>query len=130
MKFALLISAAPVTHQAADSAWRFATAALDAGHDLYRVFFYHDAVHGGTRLGCAPADEPDRTARWQQLHRDHGVDLVVCVAAAQRRGVVDAALADMHELDANNLAPGFRIGGLGLLIEACLEADRMVQFGA
>lgn len=130
MKFAILISAAPLTHQAADTAVQFASAALAARHSIHRVFFYHDAVHSGTRLGCAPADERDLTARWQQLHDEHGTDLVICIAAAQRRGVVDETLAREHGLAADNLARGFRIGGLGLLAEACLEADRLVQFGA
>ena len=31
--------------------------------------------------------------------------------------------------DGDNLAPGFRISGLGQLIEAGIQADRLVQFG-
>ena len=60
---------------------------------------------------------------------DHGVDLVVCVAAAQRRGIVDAHERERQGKDADNLAAGFRIAGLGQLIEAALDADRLVQFG-
>jgi len=32
--------------------------------------------------------------------------------------------------DANNIAEGFRISGLGQLIEAGVESDRLVTFGA
>jgi len=32
--------------------------------------------------------------------------------------------------DANNIAEGFRISGLGQLIEAGIECDRLVTFGA
>ena len=59
----------------------------------------------------------------------HSLDLVVCVAAAQRRGIVDADEAKRHGKDADNIAPGFRISGLGQLIEAAVESDRLVTFG-
>jgi tRNA 2-thiouridine synthesizing protein D len=32
--------------------------------------------------------------------------------------------------DANNIAEGFRISGLGQLIEAGIESDHLVTFGA
>ncbi len=57
------------------------------------------------------------------------LDLVVCVAAAQRRGILDADEAKRHSKDANNIAPGFRISGLGQLIEAGIQAERLVTFG-
>lgn len=31
--------------------------------------------------------------------------------------------------DASNIAPGFRISGLGQLIEAGIQADRLIVFG-
>lgn len=34
-----------------------------------------------------------------------------------------------HELPAANLAPGFRIAGLGRLIDAATEADRVLVVG-
>lgn len=37
--------------------------------------------------------------------------------------------AKRHGKDASNIAPGFRISGLGHLIEAGIEADRLVVFG-
>jgi tRNA 2-thiouridine synthesizing protein D len=53
----------------------------------------------------------------------------VCVAAAQRRGILDADEAKRHSKDVSNIAPGFRISGLGQLIEAGIQADRLVVFG-
>jgi tRNA 2-thiouridine synthesizing protein D len=54
---------------------------------------------------------------------------VVSVAAAQRRGIADADEAKRNGKDANNIAPGFRISGLGQLIEAGIQCDRLVVFG-
>ena len=48
---------------------------------------------------------------------------------AQRRGIADADEARRNGKDANNLAPGFRISGLGQLIEGGIQADRLVVFG-
>ena len=65
----------------------------------------------------------------QKLASQHDVDLVLCVAAAQRRGIADADEARRNGKDADNLAPGFRISGLGQLIDTAIEADRLVTFG-
>ncbi len=129
MKFALLVNEGPYQHQAADSAWHFACAALARGHGISRVFFYHDGVYNGTRLGVVPQDERHIPERWSALAEEHGVDLVICVAAAQRRGILDAAEGRRHGKGTDNLAEGFRIGGLGQLIESGIEADRLLVFG-
>jgi len=92
-----------------------------------RVFFYHDGVNNGTRLTTPPQDDRNIVARWSALAESHALDLVVCVAAAQRRGIADADEAKRHGKDADNIAPGFRISGLGQLIEAAIESDPNVQ---
>ena len=48
---------------------------------------------------------------------------------AQRRGVMDEDEAKRQGLDANNIIEGFRISGLGQLIEGGIESDRTVVFG-
>jgi tRNA 2-thiouridine synthesizing protein D len=129
MKFGILVNEGPYTHQASDTAYHFTKAALEKGHEIVRVFFYHDGVNNGTRLTTPPQDDRHITNRWSELAEKHGLDMVVCVAAAQRRGIVDADEAKRHGKDAHNIAPGFRISGLGQLIEAGILADRLVGFG-
>jgi tRNA 2-thiouridine synthesizing protein D len=129
MKFAILVNEGPYTHQASDSAWHFTRAALDLGHEVMRVFFYHDGVNNGTRLTTPPQDDRHITNRWSELAKAHDLDLVLCVAAAQRRGVVDAEEQKRNSKDTNNIAEGFRISGLGQLIEAGIQADQLVSFG-
>jgi len=51
------------------------------------------------------------------------------VAAAQRRGIVDDGEAERNGKDATNIMDGFRISGLGQLIEAGIQSDRLVVFG-
>jgi tRNA 2-thiouridine synthesizing protein D len=129
MKFGIVVNEGPYTHQASDTAYQFAKAALEKGHEIYRVFFYHDGVNNGTRLTVPPQDDRNIQKRWTELAEKHQLDLVLCIAAAQRRGLLDESEAKRNGKDANNMAPGFRISGLGQLIEAGIQADRLVTFG-
>ncbi len=118
MKFGILINEGPFTHQASDSAYKFVVAALAKGHEIYRVFFYNDGVYNCNKLSEPQSDDRNLVSLWSALAKDKEVDLVVCVAAALRRGVKDEIVAD-----------GFRISGLGQLVEAGIQADRMIVFG-
>ncbi len=129
MKLTIQVNEGPYQHEAADSAYNFAVAALEKGHEIFRIFFYHDGVNNGTRLTTPPQDDRNIVNRWSELAEKHNLDLVLCVAAAQRRGIVDADEMKRHGKDANNIAPGFRISGLGQLIEGAIQSDRLVVFG-
>lgn len=129
MKFSVVVNEGPYTHQASDSAYFFTRAALQQGHEVMRVFFYHDGVNNGTRLTTPPQDDRNITNRWSELGKEHELDLVVCVAAAQRRGIVDEDEQKRNSKDTNNIAEGFRISGLGQLIEAGIQSDRLIAFG-
>jgi tRNA 2-thiouridine synthesizing protein D len=129
MKLAVMVNEGPYQHQSSDSAYQFTKAALDKGHEISRVFFYHDGVNNGTRYGVPPQDDRNITQLWSELSKKHNLDLVVCVAAAQRRGILDADEAKRHGKSGDNIADGFRISGLGQLIEAGIQADRLVVFG-
>ncbi|MDR3439054.1 sulfurtransferase complex subunit TusD [Telmatospirillum sp.] len=119
MKFAILVNEGPFSHQAADTALAFAQAVLESEHALTRVFFYFDGVQNANRLAAPGNGDRNLVRSWSKLAEEHGVDLVVCIAAGLRRGVREA-----------NLAPGFRISGMGQLVEAAMLADRLVTFGA
>jgi len=118
MKIGILVNEGPYQRQSSDSAWQFCQAAIAAGHEIQRVFFYHDGVNNATKLTEPPQDDRNVVARWAKLAEEHGVDLVVWVAAALRRGIVE-----------KNLAQGFRISGLGQLVESAIQSDRLVVFG-
>ena len=129
MKLSVMVSEGPYQHQASDSALQFTKAALAKGHEIYRVFFYHDGVNNGTRYGVPPQDDRNLTQLWSELASEHKLDLVVCVAAAQRRGILDGDEAKRHGKDGDNIADGFRISGLGQLIEAGIQSDRLISCG-
>jgi tRNA 2-thiouridine synthesizing protein D len=129
VKFAILVNEGPYTHQASDSAYHFTEAVLRAGHEIVRVFFYHDGVNNGTRLSVPPQDDRNISDRWSALAQQHEVELILCVAAAQRRGLLDDDEAKRAGKDSSNMAEGFQISGLGQLIDAGIQADRLIVFG-
>lgn len=118
VKIGILVNEGPYQHQASDSAYLFCRAAIAKGHEILRVFFYHDGVNNASRLTEPPQDDRNIVTRWTQLAEEHKVDLVVCIAAALRRGIKE-----------ENLAPNFRISGLGQLVDTGIKADRLVVFG-
>jgi tRNA 2-thiouridine synthesizing protein D len=129
MKFALLVTAAPFSTQGADTALRFARAAIASGHSIERVFFFRDGVHNASLLAVAPQDERNIPAEWQSFCENNTIDAVVCVSAAVKRGIVDARESKRHELTASNIAPQTVIAGLGLLTDVIINADRTLTFG-
>ncbi len=118
MKFALQVNASPYHSSSSLIAYRFAQTALTMQHDILRIFFYHDGIYHALKSATPPEDEFSLFSAWQTLAKAHDIDLIVCVSAAQRRGLLE-----------DNLADGFQLGGLGQLVEATLLADRFLVFG-
>ena len=129
MKFNILVCEGPYTHQASDTAYQFVKAALSMGHDVVRVFFYHDGVYNASRLNSPPSDDRDITGRWVKLSEKHGIDLAVCIAASLRRGILNEQTARQYGKDSENLDSHFQVTGVGYFIEGSIVADRTIVFG-
>lgn len=129
MIFAINVHAAPYSSQASYSAYQFAQSLLSQGHILHRVFFYLDGIHNASKLASPPQDEFDLYNAWKELANNHGIELVVCIAAAMKRGVINKEEAVRYQKDSHNLADSFVLGGLGQLIEAAVVSDRLITFG-
>ncbi|MDR3325742.1 MAG: sulfurtransferase complex subunit TusD [Rhodospirillaceae bacterium] len=119
MKFAILVNSGPLNYQSAYSALIFAQSAIKLEHSLFRVFFYLDGVYNANRFIAALNNENNLVQVWSKLAKDNKVDLVICITAGLRRGIRGI-----------NLASGFRISGLGELVEASVYADRLITFGS
>lgn len=118
MKFAVQVLEGPYNNQASDTAYNFIKAALERGHQIVRVFFYHNGVLNVNNLAEPPQDDRNVYARWTELGRDKGIDIVACIAASKRRGIKDGHIIE-----------GTRISGLGQLTDMAIEADRLITFG-
>ena len=128
MKFAIaLFSAAHAP--SSRRALLFAQAALAGGHEIVRLFFYQDGVYSASNNIVAPQDEQDIARQWREFVSQHQLDGVVCIAAALRRGVLNAEEAARYQRSAINLEAPWALSGLGQLHDAIQDADRLICFG-
>lgn len=128
MKFAIALFDPPHS-PASRRALRFAQAAVTGGHEIIRLFLYRDGVESASSNVVVPQDEFDTAKAWREFIEHNRLDGVVCIAAALRRGVLDAQEASRHGRPAANLASGWALSGLGQLHDAAQEADRLICFG-
>jgi len=128
MKFAIaLFSAAHAP--SSRRALLFAQAALAGGHEIVRLFFYQDGVHNASSSVVTPQDELDLPRQWRTFVTEHRLDGVVCIAAALRRGVLNAEEAGRYQREAVAVAAPWELSGLGQLHDAVQDADRLICFG-
>lgn len=129
IKFAIQVNSSPYHSQAGYSAYQFICAALAEGHEVLRVFFYHEGIYHAFKYATPPDDEPHFSALWRDLAQRHQLDLAVCISAAQRRGLLCADEAARQGKPGLDVCAGFRIAGLSQLFEAIDAADRFIVFG-
>jgi tRNA 2-thiouridine synthesizing protein D len=128
MKFAIALFAPPHA-PSSRRALRFAEAVLAGGHEIVRLFVYQDAVQLASALTVSAQDELDLPAAWRAFVTEHQLDGVVCIAAALRRGVLNAEEAQRYGRASHNLEAPWELSGLGQLHEAAQDADRLICFG-
>lgn len=129
MKFSIVVQSSPFSGQSPATALRFAKSLLEQGHELFRVFFYSEATLTASELISPPQDEVNLNKEWADLAKQHKLDVVVCIAAAVKRGVLDTNEAKRYEKSAANIDPAYELSGLGQLAEAIAVSDRVITFG-
>lgn len=129
MIYTLLVLSSPASGHGARTAAAFAHAAIGRGHSINRVFFLDEGTATGSNIAVFPQDEDDRLQPWLDLAEQHGVELVLCISSALKRGMLDETEAGRYQRAAATAHPAFGISGLGQLIDATSAADRLVTFG-
>jgi len=129
MKFSIVVYSSPYSSEAARTALQFSKTVLLHGHEIYRLFFFGDGVHNANRLTVTPQDELNIQHEWNSLITENNIDAVVCVTSALRRGIVDADTAKRHDLNSSSILNSFEISGLGQLVDAATNSDRIINFG-
>ena len=124
MNYVLAVKSPVYGKQGAYLAYQFAQALIEKGHCLTQIFFFQEGVSNGNAFVYPANDEVNLQKCWLEFSQAHGVPLHLCVAASQRRGVVDEMTAKNAEQV--NLAKGFIIAGLGEFMAATLKADRVI----
>lgn len=126
--FTLVITGAPYSSQAPQTALAFARAAVSAGHTLDRVFLYGDGVHLASSLSTPPPDETHWSKEWAGFLEQNAIPGSACIASALRRGLVDSSEQQRYELPASNLLAPFVIAGLGEWVESTMTSSRVIYF--
>ncbi len=129
MNYTLVIHGAPASSQSCQTALSFAKAALHRGHTVGRIFFFREAVHTGSCLTVAPQGEVDLHQEWKNLGEEHAIDMVICISAALKRGLLDESEAGRYNKPAHNIESPFTVSGLGQLVDGSVSADRVITFG-
>jgi len=135
MNINILVNGGLYDAQSGYTALRYCHAATAAGHKITQVFFYQQGVTQASQFALPLADEFDAPQAWSELAAEYAIPLLVCVSAAERRGVIGEDQAEeltedkaaLKHLSAN-LHPSFAIAGLGALHEASMVAERTVTF--
>ncbi|MEY4767758.1 MAG: sulfurtransferase complex subunit TusD [Pseudomonadota bacterium] len=129
LKYAIQINASPYASDSSWIAYQFVQTVLTLNHQIYRIFFYQEGIYHAFRYAQPPENEFSLTEQWSALAKSHDIDLVVCISAAQKRGLLSIEEAQRQQKVDQDLAEGFRISGLSQWVEAILIADRFLIFG-
>ena len=92
------------------------------------VFFYMDGVHNANNYSRVPSDEFNALQAWKLINSVLQVPLLVCITAAETRGIINEQLREQYELKGANLIAPFKQVGLGDFFERLHDVDRLVQF--
>ncbi|OOF44051.1 MULTISPECIES: sulfurtransferase complex subunit TusD [Rodentibacter] len=124
MNYVLAVKSPIYGKQGAYLAYQFAEALVKKGHTITQIFFFQEGVSNGNAFVYPANDETHLQQYWQRFSKQNDIPLHLCVAASQRRGVVDNMTAKASE--DNNLAEGFVMAGLGEFMAAVLKSDRLI----
>lgn len=116
-QFILVLHSPPWSHQSVATACDFARAAYSRGDEINAIFLYQDAVLNGLSNLDIPSDELDGQQHLIALQQEFSVPLLMCVTAAEKRGV-----------STDNMQDGFILSGLAEFAELTVNADKVIQF--
>ena len=124
MIFTIAVLGGPQDTQANLHALTFARSVIESGHQINRVFFYHEGVSVALKTIETPPGEFNYGKAWTDFSLKTNIELAVCVASGSRRGIIE----DQSDNSSSNLAENFELVGLGQLVEAISNSDRYIEF--
>ncbi len=124
MIFTIAVLGGPQDSQANLHALKFARSLISAGHEINRIFFYHEGVSVALEGIELASDEFSYGSAWAEFSEETKTELAVCVSSGNRRGVIE----NQTDSSRTTLARGFELVGLGQLVEAISTSDRYIEF--
>ena len=124
MRYVIAVKSAYYGNEGASLAFKFAQALISQGHSIDQIFFFQDGVMNANQFIYPANDEVNLVQSWKQFAETYHIPLHLCIAAAQRRGIVSPETSETKQ--DNNLAKPFILAGLGEFIQATLQTDRLI----
>lgn len=122
LNYTILVMGSAYGTQSSYCAYQFCQSLIEnTSHHIQSIFFYANGTLNANRLVNPANDEFNIVTAWQQFSEQYHIPLFVCIAAAQRRGIV-------NEQQQNNVATLFQCVGLGDLSDSITKSDRVIQF--
>ncbi|TMN33251.1 sulfurtransferase complex subunit TusD [Pseudoalteromonas sp. S2755] len=94
---------------------RYVDAAIKSDHQVACIFLYQDGVYHASQNIVHASDELQINALWQRI-KDKGIPLLLCVTAAEKRGV-----------SIEDVSP-FTVAGLAEFAMISSKSDKWIQF--
>ena len=126
MNIQINVYGSPWSTNAAGDAFSFINQ-VQGLHSIARVFFYYDGVYNGLESQSPASDEVDTLTRWQTVS-EQGIELILCIAAATNRGILDSAEAKRYNKPSETMAKCFTLSGLGQWARGFRDCDRVINF--
>ncbi|BED89269.1 sulfurtransferase TusD [Pseudoalteromonas sp. MM1] len=114
-RFVLSLHTPPSDHDSTQRIIKFANACLAQGHTIDAIFLYQNGIYHASTYFELASDELQTPTYWQQL-ADKNVNLMLCITAAEKRG-----------LDTSQTGV-FTVAGLAEFAMLASEADKWIQF--
>jgi len=115
VKILVIVNASPWGGTLAVTALRLVRCMVAEGHDVAAIYFREEGVYQTLVSRAADSGTPVLREAWLGLHHEHGVPLLVCSSASQRR--LEQPPGD-----------GFREAGLAEVLEKMQSCDHLVTF--
>ncbi len=127
--FTIIVHGDPLHSKSHASAQKFIKAACASSQSISQVFFYGDATTICGTVDSSPISLRRLQQQWLALSKQYKFSLQSCITTAINRGIVDTQESEETNKKVN-LTEGFELEGLGVLAEALLSSNKLIEFGA
>ena len=86
-------------------------------------------MHNANKLAITPQDETNIQEEWHTLIQENDLDSVVCATSGLKRGLIDEKESKNRKLNYSSIMPSSDLSGLGQLVDAYDNSDRVLNFG-
>ena len=129
MQYTLLITASLSNLSAHRRALMFADALLRAQHSIHTIFFYGEGAGIGLSTRDLSSTLGQTNLNWRSISKKGKTRLILCVSSALAQGILDETASLQSKSFPENIATGFQTGGIGSLVDAVANSDRLMSFG-